>query len=302
MAASDESSRHEPGFVASEAAASHQPAFALAHACGYGVSVRRRSCTPALMLTRTSPKSNGSVMGVDCRVQHVGIEREHRDGDCGGHARAGHAHHEMSDRVTRQRKRQDGNRDAGCAGPVERIDLDGKQVEQMRQRQPHGADLRILGRQAVEHAARHDEMRLRIVMAERESLPVVEESGSDANHEAERCEQSGKTIGHFATRILISEWLESQHGLKPSRSASAAPGLFIIAFLDSSFLSFPEVNDLLIVLMVINHPERMVFYATMATLGSIAGCLALYFVGPQGRRRAAPRSDSRAATSRAPST
>jgi membrane protein YqaA with SNARE-associated domain len=60
------------------------------------------------------------------------------------------------------------------------------------------------------------------------------------------------------------------------------PGLFIIAFLDSSFLSFPEVNDLLIVLLVINNPERMVFYATMSTLGSIAGCLALYFVGRKG--------------------
>jgi membrane protein YqaA with SNARE-associated domain len=60
------------------------------------------------------------------------------------------------------------------------------------------------------------------------------------------------------------------------------PGLFIIAFLDSSFLSFPEVNDLLIVLMVINHPERMLFYASMATLGSVAGCLALYFVGRKG--------------------
>ena len=60
------------------------------------------------------------------------------------------------------------------------------------------------------------------------------------------------------------------------------PGLFIIAFLDSSFLSFPEVNDLLIVLLVIKHPERVVFYATMSTLGSIAGCLALYFVGRKG--------------------
>ena len=60
------------------------------------------------------------------------------------------------------------------------------------------------------------------------------------------------------------------------------PGLFIIAFLDSSFLSFPEVNDLLIVLLVINHPERMVFYATMSTLGSIAGCVALYYVGRKG--------------------
>jgi membrane protein YqaA with SNARE-associated domain len=60
------------------------------------------------------------------------------------------------------------------------------------------------------------------------------------------------------------------------------PGLFLIAFLDSSFLSFPEVNDLLIVMLVINHPHRMVFYATMSTLGSIAGCLALYYVGRKG--------------------
>jgi membrane protein YqaA with SNARE-associated domain len=74
----------------------------------------------------------------------------------------------------------------------------------------------------------------------------------------------------------ITAWIEA------FALSVGGPGLFIIAFLDSSFLSFPEVNDLLIVLMVINHPERMVFYATMATLGSIAGCLALYFVGRKG--------------------
>jgi len=59
-------------------------------------------------------------------------------------------------------------------------------------------------------------------------------------------------------------------------------GIFVIAFLDSSFLSFPEVNDFLIVLMVVRHPGRMVFYASMATLGSITGCLALYFVARKG--------------------
>ena len=61
-----------------------------------------------------------------------------------------------------------------------------------------------------------------------------------------------------------------------------APGLFVIAFLDSSFLSFPEINDLLIVVAVVKHPERMVLYAGMATAGSIAGCLALYYVGRRG--------------------
>lgn len=75
-------------------------------------------------------------------------------------------------------------------------------------------------------------------------------------------------------------------------------GIFVIAFLDSSFLSFPEANDFLIVLMVVRHPDRMIFYATMATLGSIAGCLALYVVGRKGgeamiRKRFHPKSVER---------
>jgi LPXTG-motif cell wall-anchored protein len=60
------------------------------------------------------------------------------------------------------------------------------------------------------------------------------------------------------------------------------PGLFIIAFLDSSFLSLPEINDLLVITAVMQHPYRLVYYALMATAGSLAGCLALYFVGRRG--------------------
>ena len=59
-------------------------------------------------------------------------------------------------------------------------------------------------------------------------------------------------------------------------------GLFIIAFLDSSFLSFPEVNDILIVYLTTQHKERMVYYALMTTLGSIAGCFALYSLAKRG--------------------
>src|SRR3954468_2448812 len=59
-------------------------------------------------------------------------------------------------------------------------------------------------------------------------------------------------------------------------------GLFIIAFLDSSFLSFPEVCDALIVLLSVQHPQRMVFYALVTTAGSVAGCFALYTVGQKG--------------------
>ena len=64
--------------------------------------------------------------------------------------------------------------------------------------------------------------------------------------------------------------------------ALGGPGLFLIAFLDSSFLSFPEVNDLLIIWLTTQHPARMPYYALMTTLGSIAGCLALYTVARKG--------------------
>jgi membrane protein YqaA with SNARE-associated domain len=60
------------------------------------------------------------------------------------------------------------------------------------------------------------------------------------------------------------------------------PGLFLIALLDSSFLSFPEVCDLLIVWLTIQHPGRMLYYAFMCTVGSVGGCFALYMVGRRG--------------------
>lgn len=74
----------------------------------------------------------------------------------------------------------------------------------------------------------------------------------------------------------IVEWV------KGFAQSLGGPGLFLIAFLDSSFLSFPEVNDLLIVFLTTQHPERMPYYALMTTLGSISGCLALYTVARKG--------------------
>jgi membrane protein YqaA with SNARE-associated domain len=64
--------------------------------------------------------------------------------------------------------------------------------------------------------------------------------------------------------------------------ALGGPGLFVIAFLDSSILSFPEVVDLLVVWLTIQHPHRMVFYALLSTLGSIAGCLFLFLLARKG--------------------
>jgi membrane protein YqaA with SNARE-associated domain len=60
------------------------------------------------------------------------------------------------------------------------------------------------------------------------------------------------------------------------------PGLFLIALLDSSFLSFPQVADALVLLQSAHHPARMAVYAGAATLGSLCGCLLLFRVGRAG--------------------
>jgi membrane protein YqaA with SNARE-associated domain len=64
--------------------------------------------------------------------------------------------------------------------------------------------------------------------------------------------------------------------------AIGGPGLFAIAFLDSSFLSLPQINDILVVLMVTQNKAWMPFYAAMATLGSIAGCYVIYYLAERG--------------------
>jgi membrane protein YqaA with SNARE-associated domain len=87
--------------------------------------------------------------------------------------------------------------------------------------------------------------------------------------------------------------------LQATALSFGAPGLFVVAFLDSSFLSLPEINDLLLIWMVTQHPERMTLYAAAATLGSLVGCLTLYYIGRKGgdvfvRKRFSSQSVDRA--------
>ena len=81
--------------------------------------------------------------------------------------------------------------------------------------------------------------------------------------------------------------------------AMGGPGLFLLAFLDSSFLSFPEVVDILMIGLVARYPERMIWYAGMPTLGSILGSYVLYALARRGgeaflRRRMRERHVDRA--------
>ena len=64
--------------------------------------------------------------------------------------------------------------------------------------------------------------------------------------------------------------------------AIGGPGLFAAAFLDSSFLSLPQINDILVVLMVTQHKAWMPYYAAIATLGSVAGCYVIYSLAERG--------------------
>jgi membrane protein YqaA with SNARE-associated domain len=64
--------------------------------------------------------------------------------------------------------------------------------------------------------------------------------------------------------------------------AIGGPGLCVIAFLDSSLVSLPQINDLLVVLMVTQNKPWMVYYAAMATLGSVAGCYVIYYLAGKG--------------------
>ena len=70
----------------------------------------------------------------------------------------------------------------------------------------------------------------------------------------------------------IEEWASGVGGL----------GLFVVAALDSSFLSFPQVNDLLIIFLSTRTPVLMPYYAGMTTAGSLLGCFVLYEFARRG--------------------
>jgi membrane protein YqaA with SNARE-associated domain len=85
------------------------------------------------------------------------------------------------------------------------------------------------------------------------------------------------------------------HWLQAIVASAGGLGLFLIAFLDSSVLTFPVINDLLLIDLSIRYPARMPYYAAMATLGSVAGCLLLYYLARKGgeamfQKHAGPRA------------
>lgn len=77
-------------------------------------------------------------------------------------------------------------------------------------------------------------------------------------------------------KIKLPEWLTSLV------ASMGGLGLFVVAFLDSSVLSFPIINDLLVIHLSIRNPVAMPYYVLMATLGSLAGSILLYYLAKKG--------------------
>lgn len=90
-------------------------------------------------------------------------------------------------------------------------------------------------------------------------------------------------------KLTLPPWLQSLI------ASVGGLGLFAAAFLDASVFSLPIINDILVIRLSIQNPAAMPYYATMATLGSLAGCVLLYFVARKGgevmfRKRVGPRA------------
>jgi membrane protein YqaA with SNARE-associated domain len=64
--------------------------------------------------------------------------------------------------------------------------------------------------------------------------------------------------------------------------ALGGPGLFIVAFLDSTFLPLPGITDLLLVVIVTRHASAMPVYVLLAVAGSVGGCLVMHAIGRTG--------------------
>ncbi len=77
-------------------------------------------------------------------------------------------------------------------------------------------------------------------------------------------------------------WIQFKAWLRLTLPALGGVGLFLSAFIDSSFVPLPLVTDLFLMEQSSRHPMRVLYYATMAAVGSLAGCLWIYWLARKG--------------------
>ena len=78
------------------------------------------------------------------------------------------------------------------------------------------------------------------------------------------------------------EWIQFKSWLKLTLPALGGVGLLLSAFIDSSFVPLPLVTDLLLMELSSRHPLRTPYYAAMAAVGSLVGCIWIYWIARKG--------------------
>ena len=76
--------------------------------------------------------------------------------------------------------------------------------------------------------------------------------------------------------------LQLRSWVKSMLPAFGGVGLFLSAFIDSSFVPLPLVTDLALMELSSRHPMRMPYYAGMASVGSLVGCIWIYYLARKG--------------------
>lgn len=82
--------------------------------------------------------------------------------------------------------------------------------------------------------------------------------------------------------VILSGMDELLAAVQPYVDRFGGVGMAVIALLDTSFVSMPSVNDLLIVWQTIKFPHLWWYYALMTTIGSVAGSMVIYYLGRKG--------------------
>lgn len=92
---------------------------------------------------------------------------------------------------------------------------------------------------------------------------------------------------------LIYKITESLSAISQYLIAYGPFGLFGIALLDSALIPLPGGPDAVMMLLSASRPSWWPLYALAATLGSVAGCIILYYLSAHTGRRALNRFSER---------
>ena len=145
------------------------------------------------------------------QVQHVRVADEQHGGGNGAARRSRGAQDQRRQRPHGHRGADHGDGHRRRAGAIQRVNLHRQHVQEVRQRKPHGADLLPSGSEAVDDAARHDEMRTRIVVAQRQTGRGVVDGRRGSGRQRRRGDQKRGAFvpfprGHAACSAALDRW------------------------------------------------------------------------------------------------